>query len=422
MRRRDVRRLRIPGRARPVFLVAVFLVIVAAIELASWGAFYTAWRTRGTLPIARPYVEAFRPLELKNEYEQETVYHPYYLTGFKPNLPLGRYAWGTDRHGLPIHRPNEAARDLTVKPARERVVVLGGSTVMGSGSRTTLGAFLADHLDARAPGRYEIITAGHSGFQSSQELARFLFELLAYRPALVVTFDGVNDAFHGVFVKPERRWNHLRYGIVDAAVERAVYPPLMSLAGLSDRFYSYHLTRVMARKVGVRLPSLEDAGTMTLVRRHFRVHDATYRPVIVEDYLGNLRALSAVAGQRGIRALHVLQPTLAADLGGAEPSPAEAAVLRTPTFQPFLTAQEAEVFVAKRREAYTAFYVDARRGFAEAEQTRLSRWVDLSRFFEGTRDLSAVYYDVVHYRDSRTAELADAVGRELLRWRERPGS
>lgn len=78
-----------------------------------------------------------------------------------------------------------------------RVMVVGGSTVLGQGAKTpaeNLPARLRQRLERRHP-RVEVVNAGVGGYFSGQELVRAVAELLPYRPEVLVVYDGWNDQY-----------------------------------------------------------------------------------------------------------------------------------------------------------------------------------------------------------------------------------
>ena len=96
-----------------------------------------------------------------------------------------------------------------------RVIMIGGSTVLGQGAPTpaeNLPARLRDRLVRRYP-TLEMINAGVGGYTSGQELLRFGAELLPYSPDLLIVYDGWNDHhFMSVLIQqiPDAATNSLK--------------------------------------------------------------------------------------------------------------------------------------------------------------------------------------------------------------------
>lgn len=85
-----------------------------------------------------------------------------------------------------------------IKPAGVvRIVLLGGSTLMGQGAFTpseNLPARILRALQERYPKTaFEVINAGVGGYVSSQETLYFISELVRYQPDIVMVYNGWND-------------------------------------------------------------------------------------------------------------------------------------------------------------------------------------------------------------------------------------
>jgi lysophospholipase L1-like esterase len=79
-----------------------------------------------------------------------------------------------------------------------RIIVVGGSTTFDSNvsDSSSWPARLERVLNARSPGRYEVLNAGVPGFQVLDDLVRLQAELQWYDPAIVVLYQGHNDLFN----------------------------------------------------------------------------------------------------------------------------------------------------------------------------------------------------------------------------------
>lgn len=133
-----------------------------------------------------------------------------------------------------------------------------------------------------------------------------------------------------------------------------------------------------------------------------------FRKDAVEMYINNLRSISAIANKRGIRTNHILQPTLATELlrrGKGVKQMGKARSLRVADTKKFISA-------------FSRFFVESRVKF-KAEATskandRFDAWLDYTRFFSDVEDLTAVYYDHVHYVDHMTKELGKALSLDVM--------
>lgn len=121
---------------------------------------------------------------------------------YSPSQHADEYLYLTDENGFStdvdeppatLHKPADAYR----------VIVLGGSTVMGDGSprpSQNIVAMLRTSVRDRrmtAPDgrRVEFINGGVDGYNSAQEYLYFVSDLVRYKPDLVVVYDGWNDSF-----------------------------------------------------------------------------------------------------------------------------------------------------------------------------------------------------------------------------------
>ena len=121
---------------------------------------------------------------------------------YSPSRYSGEYLYLTDKHGFSADMDD---RPVTLqKPADVyRVIILGGSTVMGDGSpRPSQNLVGMLRVEARDRGmttadgkRIEFINAGVDGYNSAQEYLYFVSDLMRLAPDLVVVYDGWNDSF-----------------------------------------------------------------------------------------------------------------------------------------------------------------------------------------------------------------------------------
>jgi hypothetical protein len=130
--------------------------------------------------------------------------------------PSAEYLYITDDNGFSADVDDPP---ITVqKPADAyRVIVLGGSTVMGVGaprpSQNIVGML---RRGVRARGltgpngkRIEFINAGVDGYTSAQEYLYFVSDLLRFNPDLVVVYDGWNDLAYDYNILSPFRITHV---------------------------------------------------------------------------------------------------------------------------------------------------------------------------------------------------------------------
>jgi hypothetical protein len=109
----------------------------------------------------------------------------------------GKYLYLTNEQGF----MSSGSADFYYPKEKEagvfRIMVVGGSTVMGQGSfvpRQNLPAQIGRFLSQLHPGlRFEVINAAGFGNDSRREFLSILTELVLYQPDLFVVYDGWND-------------------------------------------------------------------------------------------------------------------------------------------------------------------------------------------------------------------------------------
>ena len=121
---------------------------------------------------------------------------------YSPSPRAGEYLYLTDENGFSADVDDPPVA-LQKSADVYRVIVLGGSTVMGDGSprpsQNLVGMLRAAVRDQRitaADGkRVELINAGVDGYNSAQEYLYFVSRLIRLEPDLVVVYDGWNDSY-----------------------------------------------------------------------------------------------------------------------------------------------------------------------------------------------------------------------------------
>jgi hypothetical protein len=116
-----------------------------------------------------------------------------------------KYLFITDDNGFIIDLDDPP---ITLQKSRDtyRIIVLGGSTVMGEGAPRPLQNIVgmlrkaAQERGLMGPKgqRIEFINAGVIHYDSAQEYLYFVSDLLRFKPDLVVVYDGWNDSFSGL--------------------------------------------------------------------------------------------------------------------------------------------------------------------------------------------------------------------------------
>jgi hypothetical protein len=184
--RRGSRIAAVIGRTILVVLWLLAAVVVSAAGLELLLQARSHWRERLAAAIDAP-----------NRHRLEGAYgpftemhlHPQYMFFF-PRDPRARIAISNqtcslDADGFRGPGPAHAG-------GRPLAFLLGGSAafgVMASSDATTITGYLNRLQDT-----YFFVDAGVPGWNSTQEMYRLAFQILNYHPALIVTYDGANDA------------------------------------------------------------------------------------------------------------------------------------------------------------------------------------------------------------------------------------
>jgi len=207
------------------------------------------------------------------------------------------------------------------KPASVyRVIVLGGSTVMGDGSPRPsqnivgmLRTVVRDQQITAADGRQvELINAGVDGYNSAQEYLYFVSRLIRLEPDLVVVYDGWNDSYvwtdSSIMTKlsPFRTKTHeegTRRIKASYAVSGSFIQALDNLkSALTEGHFRLAMMELPSRLLPKAKSDDEDPDDRS----------GTYDPRIVDYYRENHRAFAALAHDRLAVAIF-LQPLVGTD-------------------------------------------------------------------------------------------------------------
>jgi len=248
-----------------------------------------------------------------------------------PFRPNDRDLFITDDNGFIVDLNDPPVR-LQKSSDTYRIIVLGGSTVMGEGaprpSQNIVGMLrkVAQERGLTGPKgqRIEFINAGRDGYNSAQEYLYLVSDLLRFNPDLVVVYDGWNDTFTNTFPNDQAPFpTPFRHWVNEARLARSY-----SIAGSAE---------LVAENLQYFLTKSEfKLGTVELLLRMFRClsHNlycfshkpdagkpdagestslsTPFDPLIVEFYRRNHRAFLALADDQLSVALF-LQPLVGTD-------------------------------------------------------------------------------------------------------------
>lgn len=237
---------------------------------------------------------------------------------YSPSKYIGEYLYVTDDNGFSVDADDPP---VTLKKPRDvyRVIVLGGSSVMGDGSpRPSQNLVGMLRQIARAQGmaaaygkRLEFINAGVDGYNSAQEYLYFLSDLRRFRPDLVVVYDGWNDSY---------LWTDL-----SVAANRSPFRTKSEQEGTRRIKASYSASGSALLALGTLKSALTEGhfrlGMIELPWRAFRKpkstedvdsRSETYHPGFIKYYREAHRAFLALANERLAVAVF-LQPLVGID-------------------------------------------------------------------------------------------------------------
>jgi hypothetical protein len=179
-------------RARAILLLFGGLLWLGAGGLVLAAALEVTFRIRQAADAPPPSDPRY--LELEAAYQPFTIQHlhPSFLFWF-PLDPAARRA--LNNRVITLSDEGFRGSSPMEKGTRKVAFILGGSAAFGhfaTRDETTISGYLNALQD-----QYLFVNAGVPSWVSSQELERLALELVAYQPALVIAYDGFNDAATG---------------------------------------------------------------------------------------------------------------------------------------------------------------------------------------------------------------------------------
>jgi hypothetical protein len=270
-----------------VWLLTGVVVSATGLELLLQARIY--WHARNdATPNSHRLERAYAPFGILH-------LHPQYFFFF-PRDPAARVAMSNetcsiDADGFRGPGPARAG-------GRPLAFLLGGSAAFGymaSSDETTITGYLNRLQDT-----YFFVNAAVPSWNSTQEMFRLAFQILDYRPALIVAYDGANDA-------------QLldAFGRTASDYSAGMPEEFEALDALVDDGGSLSVKRAIVSLAGHLLPELHqrirDALDDRDARRAGPVSDASLRTGVAR-YLANLTRMSELATAEGARFVAVFQP------------------------------------------------------------------------------------------------------------------
>jgi hypothetical protein len=229
----------------------------------------------------------------------------------------------TDTNGFIVDTASDPIRVIK-QPNTKRIIVLGGSTVMGAGaphpSENLIGALTrissaevpVERVERRI--KYEFINAGVGGYQSSQEYLYLVSSLMKFSPDLVIVYNGWNDS---VYLN-----SFLKYFDKNAS---SFYTAthFNNTLRLNESYRTGGSIKIFLAVLGNELvATAKSLGTFELLRRAYRfvTRNAAGSEFRLENnypeydkksiilYEQNLRLIADFLGSKGVPVVFFLQP------------------------------------------------------------------------------------------------------------------
>lgn len=234
----------------------------------------------------------------------------------------GKYIYVTNEQGFFSTGKPDFYYSRKKPPDVFRVIVVGGSTVMGQGAFTpkeNLPAQILFYLKKTNPDKKnEVINAGVGGYASGQELLYIMSELIYYGPDLIIVYDGVNDqSYNNLIINryedvlvPLKTDTHY---MLDERLDRSytvlgslnifLCSTAVSIKQNLEEFAFWHLLNRIILK------------TKTSLRKNSNIMDKSwaYYPRSVDMYQENLERMILLSKYHGFKIALFLQPLMGID-------------------------------------------------------------------------------------------------------------
>jgi lysophospholipase L1-like esterase len=242
--------------------------------------------------------------------------YPFRMHGAAPRLQTGQSHLGMTTNDSGLRDSETVPRKVSDEL---RIVVLGGSAVLGAGvaddetAPHRLEGLLAQRLD-REPldgvRTVRVINAGQGYYNSTQELVFLVTELAIYEPDVIVVADGYNDLHHAVVWGNRPPANEVTSAMLEdlmhggGTVRRVGWPDAVYTAlqasYLGNRTRGGIASSVIA-PAGLGFPVDRPRGTK---------RDPHFLPLVQHRLVMNWTLMHRLAASFGARAIFSLQPTI----------------------------------------------------------------------------------------------------------------
>lgn len=256
-----------------------------------------------------------------------------------------------------------------------KIIFLGASAAFGYLAQTDEETISSRLEQSMKP--YRVLNAGVVAFLSGQELSYLATELIDYRPAIVVAYDGWNDLRDSVY--RDRKENELGYIWYFFDLEE-------------NQLQQNYQTQVSPSKAFIRFAEAVSTKSRLLTRIREKIkgnppeghiqHRELLDPV-VQNYAANLRKMSLISHAHGAEFVVVFQPEL-----GQKPH-------LTPAEEQCLAVGSGSLTTAYRKE-FPALY----REFLAKTKQQLDKdkveWIDINESDKYRENVETLFLDVVH--------------------------
>ena len=228
------------------------------------------------------------------------------------------YLYVTNEQGFMSTGKNEFYYPREKEKNALRIIVIGGSTVMGQGAFTpeeNLPAQIEKYCKKIQPST-EVINAGVGGYSSSQELLYLMSELVYYEPDIVIVYDGWNDQSYNNLMITKYGKNIIPLKTVSHYQSESRLKDSYNVGGSAILFVSA-IGDALRQKV-------ENLASLELIRRLFarfanmvssrnETKNQKYDPVSVKMYKENLQKMILLSRYHGFKIALFLQPIMGVD-------------------------------------------------------------------------------------------------------------
>ena len=297
------------------------LIIFFLLEFSSWIVLKYYYRNTKDLE----NIPKFKLFSLKYTFKSPIELSTYYSFRFKSNIKKNN----ENNFPITIYKGllDEKYDNASFRPPLKNnntfdIYLFGGSTIYLEGKKNeSIGRHINIFLDEKCKNKnFRVLTAGHSGYHSINQINRLVSDILYLQPEYVIFFDGINDFVHS--------HHNLNWEINDT-IHQNNYRSLYNIINgesvnfenffqdLPMRFYSTYLFNKIFKKIsGINLikNKTEKQIIYSIKQREVLADKNIYNSEGAINYIQNHEILKSLSNTFNFKTLHILQPTLANDI------------------------------------------------------------------------------------------------------------